>query len=71
MDTVAPVCMYSDGSGFEGGDSASALLCIKEHLVKVLCMHLGSALEHTVYEAGVSLVMGLHLFNGLNCYHGH
>ena len=40
---------------------------IKERLVKVLHFHLGSALEHTVYEAeGVGLVMGLHLLNGLN-----
>jgi ribonuclease HI len=59
--------VYSNGSGFEGGIGALALLYIKEHLVKVLRIHLGSALEHTVYEAeGVGLVMGLHPLNGLN-----
>jgi ribonuclease HI len=64
---MAPVRVYSDGSGFEGGIGASALLYINERLVKVLRVHLGSALEHTVYEAeGVGLLMGLHLLNGLN-----
>ena len=59
--------MYSDSSGFEGGVGASALLYIKERLVKVLRVHLSSALEHTVYKAEwVGLVMGLHLLNGLN-----
>ena len=64
---MAPVCVYSDGSGFEGGIGASALLYIKERLVKVLRVYLGSSLEHTVYEAeGIGLVMGLHLLNGLS-----
>jgi ribonuclease HI len=66
-NAIAPVRVYSDGSGFEGGIGASALLYVKECLVKVLRVHLGSASEHTVYEAeGVGLVMGLHLLNGLN-----
>jgi ribonuclease HI len=64
---MAPVRVYSDGSGFEGGIGASALLYINERLVKVLRAYLGSSLEHTVYEAeGVGLVMGLHLLNGLS-----
>ena len=65
---MAPVRIYSDGSGFKGGIGASALPYINEQLVKVLRAHLGSSLEHTVYEAeGVGLLMGLHLLNGLSC----
>jgi hypothetical protein len=65
-NATIPVHVYSDGSGFEGGIGASALLYIKEQLVKVLRLHLGSDLEHTVYKAeGVGLAMGLHLLNGL------
>ena len=65
---MAPVRVYSDGSGFKGGIGASALPYINEQLVKVLRAHLGSSLEHTVYEAeGVGLLMGLHLLNGLSC----
>jgi ribonuclease HI len=67
MNAIAPVCIYSDGLGFEGGIGASALLYINEQLVKVRCAYLGSSLEHTVYEAeGVGLIMGLHLLNGLS-----
>jgi ribonuclease HI len=65
-NATAPIRIYSDGSGYEGGIGASALLYIKERLVKVLRVHLGSSLEHTVYEAeGVGLILGLHLLNGL------
>jgi ribonuclease HI len=66
-NATSPIRIYSDGSGFEGGIGASALLYIKERLVKVLRVHLGSSLEHTVYEAeGVGLLLGLHLLNGLS-----
>jgi ribonuclease HI len=66
-NATAPVRIYSDGSGIKGGIGASALLYIKDRLVKVLRVHLGSSLEHTVYEAeGVGLVLGLHLLNGLS-----
>jgi ribonuclease HI len=42
-------------------------LYVKDHLVKVLCVHLGSSLEHMVYKAeGVGLLLGLHLLNGLS-----
>ena len=65
---MAPVRVYSDGSGFKGVIGASALPYINERLVKVLRTHLGSSLEHTVYEAeGVGLLMGLHLLNGPSC----
>jgi ribonuclease HI len=64
---TAPVRVYSDGSGFEGGIGASALLYIKGRLSKVLRVYLGTSREHTVYEAeGIGLVMGLHLLNGLS-----
>ena len=36
-NTMAPVCIYSDGPGFEGGIGTSALLYINDWLVKVLC----------------------------------
>jgi hypothetical protein len=66
-ETTAPVRIYSDGSGFEGGIGASALLYISDRLVKTLCFYLGTDKEHTVYEAeGVGLMMGLHLLKGLN-----
>jgi ribonuclease HI len=66
-NTTAPVRIYSDGSSFEGGIGAAALLFVKERLVKVLHVYLGSSQEHTVYEAeGVGLVLGLHLLNGLS-----
>jgi ribonuclease HI len=66
-NSIAPVRVYSDGSGFEGGIGASALLYVKERLIKVLRVYLGTSREHTVYEAeGIGLVMGLHLLNGLS-----
>ena len=66
-NTMSPVRIYSDGSGFEGRIGAAALLYIKERLVKVLRVYLGTSQEHTVYEAeGVGLVLGMHLLIGLS-----
>jgi ribonuclease HI len=66
-NATSPVRIYSDGSGFEGGIGAATLLYIKERLVKVLRVYLGTSQEHTVYKAeGVGLVLGLHLLNGLS-----
>ena len=66
-ESVAPVCVNSDRSGFEGGIGSSAILYIKDQLVKILKFYLSSEKEHTVYEAkGVGLAIGLHLLNNLN-----
>ena len=65
--TVAPVHVYSDGSGYEGGIGTSTIFYIKGWLVKTLCYYLGTKSDHTVYEAeGVGLVMGLHLLKNLS-----
>jgi len=53
--------VYSDGSGFKGGISASAVLYKKYKVIKVLHYYLGTIKEHTAYEAGVGAAMGLHL----------
>jgi hypothetical protein len=66
MNKLSPVRVYCDGSGFKGGIGASALLYIKDHLVKSLQIHLSSSKEHTVYEAENIRVMGLHLLYSLN-----
>ena len=44
--------IYCDGSGFNKGIGASALLYSGNRLTKVLHFHLGSEDKHTVYEAG-------------------
>ena len=62
----SPVQVYSDGSGYEGGIRASALLYINDCLARSLRFYLGTAQEHTIYEAeGVGLLLGLHLLHGL------
>ena len=64
---TVPVRVYSDGSGYEGGIGAAALLYINDRLVRSLRFYLGTSLEHTVYEAeGVGLLMGVHLLHGLS-----
>ena len=66
-NSTIPVCVYSNRSGFEGGIGAAALLYINDFLARVLQIYLGTIQKHTVYEVeGVSLVMGLHLLNGLS-----
>ena len=66
-NSTIPVCVYSDGSGYEGGIGASALLYINDWLIRKLRFYLGTALEHTVYEAeGVGILMGIHLLHGLS-----
>lgn len=64
---MALVCVYSDGSGYDGGIGTSAVLYVKDQLIKSLRYYLGTEFEHMVYEAeGVGLVMGLHLLKNLN-----
>ncbi|KNZ72746.1 hypothetical protein J132_01950 [Termitomyces sp. J132] len=54
--------VYCDGSGYEGGIGASAALFIDNEKTTALQYHLGSASEHTVYEAEVvGFTFGLHL----------
>ena len=66
-ETEAPVRIYSDSSGFEGGIGAVAWLYLKDRLVKTLWCYLGTVKEHMVYEVeGVGLAMGLHLLKDLN-----
>ena len=62
-----PIQVFSDGSGFEGGIRASAVLFINNHIAKVLHYHLGSEKEHTVYEAeGVGIAMALYMLKTRN-----
>jgi hypothetical protein len=43
------------------------LLYINDRLARALQVYLGTAKEHTVYEAkGVGLILGLHLLNSLS-----
>jgi ribonuclease HI len=59
--------IYSDGSGYEGGVGASAILYKGERVVKTLRYYLGTDKCHTVYEAeGIGISMGLHLLTNLN-----
>ncbi|GLB41456.1 putative encoded by [Lyophyllum shimeji] len=58
----APVSVYCDGSGFEGGISASAVLYVCGTEEASLQYFLGPMSRHTVYEAEiVGLTLGLHL----------
>ena len=62
----APVSVYCDSSGFEGGIGASAVLFINGVEQNSLRYHLGSVFEHTVYEGEiVGLTLALHLLAGL------
>ena len=66
-DFTVPVRVYSDSSGFNGSIWASAILYLRDRLIKTLRFYLGTEQEHTVYEAeGVGLVMGLHLLSTLH-----
>ena len=63
---TSPVHVYSNSSRFEGGIGASALLYVNNPLARSLQFFLGTAQEHTIYEAeGVGLILSLHLLHGL------
>ena len=71
MATIAHVSnkykVYSDGSGFEGGIGASAILYRGPNVVKTLRYYLGTDKHHTVYEAeGIGVYMGMHLLTSLS-----
>ena len=60
--------VYCDGSGFEGGAGASAVLYKGNRIIKSLRYHLGPLTEHTVYESElIGLMLALHLLIGLTC----
>jgi ribonuclease HI len=62
IESTHPVQVFCDGSGFEGGIGASAVLFVNNQVTKTLHYHLGSDTKHTVYEAeGVVVAMALHL----------
>ena len=44
-NSTVPVCVYSDGSGFEGSIGTAALLYINEHLARPLWVYLGTIQE--------------------------
>jgi hypothetical protein len=67
IECTHPVQVFCDGSGFEEGVGASAVLHIDNLVVKVLHYHLGSEKEHTVYEAeGIGIAMALHMLKTRN-----
>jgi ribonuclease HI len=62
--TGAEVCIYSDGSGIDGGIGAAAVLCRDGQPDKTLRFHLGSEKRHVVYDAElVGAMLALHLLS--------
>jgi hypothetical protein len=60
------VRIYTDGSSHDGGAGAAASLYVGDTFRKTIRLFLGSASEHTVYEAeAVALILGLHLLTKL------
>ena len=60
------VSVYCNGSGFEGGIGAAAVLFINQEEQCVLKYHLGTKVQHMVYKAEiVGLILALHLLAAL------
>ena len=60
--------VYCDGSGFEGGAGAAAVLYKGNREIKSLRLYLGPTTEHTVYESElVGLLLALCLLTKLTC----
>lgn len=58
--------VYSDGSGFENGIGAAAIMYINQVESQSLWMHLGPSTEHTVYEGELAgLCLALHILYSL------
>lgn len=56
--------VYTDGSSHNGKVGAAAILLRQGKPARILKLHLGTAEEHTVYEAElVGLLLGLHLIS--------
>ena len=54
--------IYTDGSGYEHGIGAAAILIEDGNVKKTLCYWLGPDTDHTVYEAeAVAVILALHL----------
>jgi ribonuclease HI len=67
MERAHLIQVFCDGSGFEGGVGASAVLYVDNRVDKTLHFHLGSDKEHTVYEAeGIGIAMALHMLKARN-----
>ena len=67
LHTTRQVRIYSDGSLYEGGVGASAVLYLGNRFQKSLTYHLGPEHHHTVYEAEiVGLLLGTHLLSSLS-----
>ena len=61
-----PISIYCDGSGYEGGIGASAVLYVDSVESCSLQYHLGPDTKHTVYEAELTgLHLALHLLTSL------
>lgn len=60
--------VYCDGSGFEGGTGAAAILYRGNRIIKKLQLYIGPITEHTVYESElIGLLLALHLLSMLTC----
>jgi ribonuclease HI len=60
------VCVYGDGSGFEGGVGGAAVMKTKDGEVESRRVYLGTMEEHTVFEAElIGLILGLDLIRSV------
>ena len=59
---------YCNRSGFQDGVGAAAVLYKGNKAVKMLCLHVGSVTEHTVYEMElIGIILMFHLLTLLTC----
>jgi ribonuclease HI len=64
QDDPAEVKIFTDGSGYEGGIGASAILMRRGHPTRTVRLHLGPDKHHIVYGGEVvGLILGAHLLN--------
>ena len=60
--------VYCDGSSYEGGVGAAAVLYKNNHILKSIWYKLGTPEEHTVYKVElVGIILALHLLMSLAC----